>query len=633
MGSSLRVLSIILYCFIATTIGCNSDIKKNNSSNSNQIVEPNETHSYANLTDIHTKHIHLDLDVNFDNNTIYGVARHQMVNLTSTDTAIFDIKNIDIQKVTIGKDKERETDYVIGQNDSILGAPLMVSIDSTVEFINIYYKTTDKTEALDWLSPDLTEGKKHPFLYSQGQTLLTRTWIPIQDNPSNRITYSADVKVPKDFLALMSAENPKVKNATGEYHFEMNQPIPAYLIALTVGNLEYRSLGVNCGVYSEPELIDTCAYEFVDLQKMISAAEKLYGKYRWEQYDVVVLPYSFPFGGMENPRLTFANPTLLAGDRTLVSVIAHELAHSWSGNLVTNASWEDFWLNEGFTVYFENRIMEELYGKEVANILAILEYQELERTLANIDKEDTKLKLNLSKRNPDDGMTDIAYIKGAYFLRTLEEKVGRNKIDHFLKKYFDDHAFGTLTTEEFVNYLNENLLIPNKIDFNTEEWIYQPGIPSNCVKYTSPRLDKIEKIADEVATKGVSSKLKKINREDLTTQEWLTFIRRLPDHTPPKTMKYIDDILSLKNSGNAEIMCEWYALAINSGYTLVRKDMIKFLNKTGRLKYLEPIYGALVNSQYQTDNDLAKQTFSKSRANYHPIAKMSIDQIVNHSVK
>jgi leukotriene-A4 hydrolase len=327
-------------------------------------------------------------------------------------------------------------------------------------------------------------------MYSQGQTVLTRTWIPIQDTPANRITYSADVKVPKEFLAIMSADNPAEKNATGEYHFEMKQPIPAYLIAIAVGNIEYRSLGKNCGVYSEPELIETAANEFVDLQKMITAAEKLYGNYRWEQYDVIVLPYSFPFGGMENPRLTFANP---------VSVIAHELAHSWSGNLVTNASWDDFWLNEGFTVYFENRIMEELYGKEVANILAVIEFQELQRTLKRIDARDTKLKLNLSQRNPDDGMTDIAYIKGAYFLRTLEDVVGRQKFDRFMKKYFDDHAFSTLTTEDFIAYLDKNLLIPNKIKFNTNEWVYKSGIPANCIQIESPRLEKVEKLADDEA--------------------------------------------------------------------------------------------------------------------------------------
>lgn len=582
-------------------------------------------HSYARIDEVRTKHLHLDLDVNFENNTIYAVARHQVIN-NNADTAIFDIKYLDIQKVTLGKDTEIETDYVIGENDLTFGAPLMIPIDSTTEYINIYYKTTDKTEALDWLTPELTEGKKYPFLYSQGQTILTRSWIPIQDTPSNRITYSADVKVPSNFLALMSAENPTSNNDKGEYHFEMKQAIPAYLIALAVGKIEYRKLGENCGVYSEPELIEASAKELEDLPQMISAAESLYGSYRWGQYDVIVLPYSFPFGGMENPRLTFANPTLITGDKSLVTVIAHELAHSWSGNLVTNESWEDFWLNEGFTVYFENRIMEKLYGKDIANILAVIEFQELEKTLKKIDKNDTKLKLNLSKRNPDDGLTDISYIKGAYFLRTLEETVGRTKFDKFLNEYFNFYAFKTATTESFITFLDKHLLKPNNINFNTDEWVYQQGLPENCIKIESKRLDKIGELAKNVVKNPKI--LKKYKREEFITQEWMSFIRQLPQYTEPKTMKTIDEYLSLKDCGNSEIMCEWYNLAIKSGYTLVRKDMEKFISKTGRLKYLEPIYEALATSKYDSDKNLAKSFFKNYKNNYHPVARLAIADIV-----
>jgi aminopeptidase N len=313
--------------------------------------------------------------------------------------------------------------------DSILGQPLLISIKPGTKYINIYYETTEKTEAIDWLAPNLTEGEDLPFMYTQGQAILTRTWIPIQDSPTNRLTYSADVHVPEEMMAIMSASNPTKKAVDGKYHFEMKQPIPCYLIALASGNIEYRSLGNNCGVYAEPKVLGKAANELVDLPRMMRAAEGLYGPYKWDQYDVLVLPYSFPFGGMENPRLTFLSPTVIAGDRSLVSVVAHELAHSWSGNLVTNASWEDFWLNEGFTVYFENRIMEELFGKDVADILALIEFAELQDELKTIAKskypQDAQLKLELRGRNPDDGMTDIAYVKGAFFLKTLEEKVGR----------------------------------------------------------------------------------------------------------------------------------------------------------------------------------------------------------------
>jgi leukotriene-A4 hydrolase len=580
------------------------------------------THSFSNVEQIHTKHLSLELDVNFKNKTLYGVARHEMNNHGS-DTAIFDIKALEIQKVTIGRGEEHETDFIIGKNDELLGQPLFVKIKKDTKFINIYYKTTEKTEALDWLDPKLTAGRKFPFMYSQGEAILTRSWIPIQDVPFNRITYSADVKVPKDLLAVMSAKNPTNLNPDGKYHFEMKQPIPSYLIAIAVGNLRYIKLGKHSGVYSEPELSEKCRYEFVDMPKMIAAAEKIYGKYQWEQYDIILLPYSFPFGGMENPRLTFANPTLLAGDRSLVSVIAHELAHSWSGNLVTNAAWEDFWLNEGFTVYFENRIMEELYGKEVADMLAIIEFQELESEMNDISHsehpEDTQLKLKLESRNPDEGMTSIAYVKGAFFLKTLEQKVGRELFDKFLKNYFKKFSFKTITTEDFIDYLNAELLLPNKIEFNTKEWIYEEGIPDNCVKLSSKRFDIVNKLADRFA-KGedifkTKRKKDKITRDKFNTQEWLTFIRRLPKKMDPAQLKKLDDKLNFKGWGNSEIMTEWYILGINSDYKGIRPQMKRFLYKVGRRKYIAPIYSALIKTP---ENLLwAKKVFLRANVSYH----------------
>lgn len=588
-----------------------------------------DAHTYANLNEIYTKHLHLEFDVNFENQTIYGVARHEMHN-NGVDTAIFDIKELDIQKVTLGKDSETETDYVIGENNEILGQPLMVSIDSSTTYVNIYYKTTDKTEALDWLSPQLTTGKKYPFMYSQGQAILTRSWIPLQDSPSNRITYSADVKVPQELMAIMSASNPTERNEEGKYHFEMKQPIPAYLIAIAVGNLEYAKLGKNSGVFAEPELIKQCKYEFADLPKMITAAENLYGPYKWEQYDVIVLPYSFPFGGMENPRLTFANPTLLAGDRSLVSVIAHELAHSWSGNLVTNSSWDDFWLNEGFTVYFENRIMEELYGKEVADMLAVIEFQELENTLNRFQDspDDTKLKLNLAHRNPDDGMTDIAYVKGAFFLRSIEKAVGRSKFDAFLKSYFEKFAFKTITTEDFLMYLEDDLLAANNVEFNVDEWVYESGLPNNCIQIESERLVKIQQLAQDFANGEDIFKRGKLKRKKYTTQEWQAFIRALPEKLDTLQMVAIDDALQFKSCGNSEIMAEWYVLGIQNGYKGIRNDMSKFLSIVGRRKYLEPIYETLKSSKDPSDLVWAKQVFHKAENNYHYVSRTTIKEIL-----
>jgi aminopeptidase N len=608
-----------------------------------------DNHSYANVRQIRTTHLHLDLDVSFENQTIYGVARHTMKNY-GTDTAIFDIKGLEIQKVTIGKGNEKETDFIIGQwdKDSILGQPLLVTITSKTKHINIYYKTTNKTEALGWLNPELTTGKKHPFVYTQGQAILTRSWIPLQDSPANRITYSAKVKVPEDLMAVMSAENPTKRNDKGVYTFQMRQPIPCYLIALAVGNIAYKKLGANCGVYSEPELLRSSVSEFSDLPQMIEAAEKLYGKYRWKQYDLLVLPYSFPFGGMENPRLTFVNPTVIAGDKSLVSVIAHELAHSWSGNLVTNRSWDDFWLNEGFTVYFENRIMEALYGKEIADILALIEFQELQDELKDIEAsqhpEDTRLKLQLRGRDPDDGLTDIAYVKGAFFLKTLERDAGRERFDKFLNSYFKAFAFKTVSSETFIEYLDKHLLVPQNLTFNTKEWIYKEGIPKNCYHIESPRFNEVQSLADRFAKgenifkrkvkwvkiKGRKKKKKQIiqlTRDKHIAQEWQAFIRRLPNTISADKLRRIDKNLHFRDWTNSEIQYEWYIKGIRAGYTDIRPSMEKFLLKVGRRKYVAPIYKELAKSPENLA--WARDVFEKAQINYHPVTKNTVQELLN----
>jgi len=611
----------------------------------NTKVSSVDAHTYSNIDQIRTKHLHLELDVNFDNKTIYGVARHEMEMLKETDTAIFDINGPEIQKVTIGKKgKEKDADFIIGTHKKFLGKPLSVKIDKNTKYINIYYKTTDNSAALDWLDPSLTAGKEHPYLYTQGQAILTRTWIPSQCTPANRITYSADVTVPSELMAVMSATNATEKSPEGKYHFEMDKPIPAYLIALAVGNLEYKKLGPNCGVYTEPEMIRDVAWEFADLPKMITAAENLYGKYQWGQYDVVVLPYSFPFGGMENPRLTFANPTLIAGDRSAVSVIAHELAHSWSGNLVTNATWDDFWLNEGFTVYFENRIMEELYGKETADILALIEFQELQKEIAAFTEEgqanDTHLKLGLTGRNPDDGMTSVAYVKGAFFLKSLERDCGRRRFDEFLRSYFKDHAFSTLTTEEFKSYLNKKLLKPNNIQFNVDEWLYKPGLPKNCYGIVSPRFEKVQELAKQYARgkdifkqpkkrKG-QKRLPKLTRDTYTPQEWQAFIRQLPESISPERLKNIDEHLHFNTWGNAEVATEWYVLSIKAGYTDIRPNIERFLMKIGRRKFLLPIYTAL--SEEKESKKWALEVYGRARENYHPVSIMTVDELLGYKV-
>ena len=646
----MRYLLLFIYLGLLFS-SCNTRPKyiENQNTSNDTIIDD---HSYANLNTIKTIHLELELDVNFQNKTIYGVARHEMVN-NNASVAIFDTRNLLIQKVTTGnKDHEQEADFVIGEmdKDSILGQPLKVTVDPKTTQVNIYYQTTKGSEALDWLDTLSTSSKTKPFLYTQGQAILTRTWIPLQDSPSNRFTYNAEVRVPKDLLALMSAENPKEKNELGIYNFEMDQPIPSYLISLAVGDIAYHPFDATTGVYAEKELLDACKYEFVDLPKMMKAASYLYGDYQWKQYDLMVLPYSFPFGGMENPRLTFVNPTILAGDRSLVSVIAHELAHSWSGNLVTNNTWDDFWLNEGFTVYFEQRIMEVLYGKETADILAQIEFQEMQEEMKEIlagkHPEDTQLHLNLKGRNPDEGMTTIAYIKGAFFLRTLESKVGREKFDRFLKHYFNVFQFKTVSTATFITEMENNLLLSKKLSFDYDEWIFSNGLPKNSVIINSSRLKRMESLAkrfsagenvfEPVVTyqwqKIKNSKKKKrikivskIKRDDFIVQEWQTFIRGLSDDISIVKLQCLDATFNFSTWGNSEVMAEWFVLNIHRENRIIRPAIEKFISKVGRRKYLLPIYKALASNP--EDKLWAKKVFDNSKAYYHAVSRNSIAKL------
>ncbi len=625
----VKIKTIVALFLLCLVVSCDS------STQDDSIVEVRNVekkavvdhHSFSNFNEVRTTQLHLDLSVDFETRKLVGSAEHTIDNKQQADSIIFDTKDLKITKVLLNNSDEVE--FRMSDEQELLGQALYVPIDLSTESVTVFYETSPESEALMWLNPQQTSGKKKPFLFTQGEAILTRSWIPCQDSPGNRITYSADIKCDSNLLAVMSAVNPQERNEKGTYYFEMDKAIPTYLIALGVGDIEFRALGERTGVYAEPDYIEKSANEFRDVEKMILAAEELYGPYEWGRYDILVMPPSFPFGGMENPKLTFATPTIIAGDRSLVSLIAHELAHSWSGNLVTNATWNDFWLNEGFTVYFENRIMEALYGKERANMLMSIEHQELlaenASILAGAHPEDTRLKLDLQGRNPDDGMTTIAYVKGALMLQSIEEKVGREKFDEFLKRYFTEHQFQTLTTEAFISYLDYFLLEPNKVDFNVSEWVYEKGIPENAIAINSNQFEEIEEFVNgfEEDVNVIDLKLDSL---DWTTQEWMHFIRLLPDTGQVRFMTEIDVVHNLKGCGNAEIMAEWYVKSIKNGYKGVRYEMAEFLIEVGRRKFLEPIYEAL--SKNEDDKNFALKVYEKARANYHSISFNTIDEIL-----
>ncbi len=586
-----------------------------------------DKHSYSRPDDVVTTNLNLKIDVDFIRKHIKGTAYYDITNKTGAKEIVFDTRNLEIKacRDALGN----PLPFRLGADHPVLGQPLTVELGDDTRLVAIQFSTTEGSDALQWLDPVQTAGKEHPFLFTQGQAILTRTWLPCQDSPGIRFTYTATVTVPKDLLPLMSATNPKAKNSKGSYFFEMKQPVPAYLMALTVGDLEFTPIGDRTGVYAEPSMLEASAYEFGDMEKMLVTAEELYGDYRWDRYDVIVLPPSFPFGGMENPRLTFVTPTILAGDRSLTSLIAHELAHSWSGNLVTNATWNDFWLNEGFTVYFERRIMEELYGESYASMLSLLGYQDLENTLEELgpNEDDTHLYLELTGRDPDDGMTDIAYEKGNFFLVNIEQAIGRAKMDDFLEQYFDAHAFKTMTTKQFVDYLNAELIQGDQMladKLKIETWIYGPGIPANLIKPRSNRFEKVNRQVELFVQSTQAGEL--AGTAGWTTHEWLHFLRTLPDHLTTEQMTALDNAFKFTQSRNSEIQAAWFDHVIRHEYEVAYPALEAFLLRVGRRKFLKPIYTAL--SKTEPGLRMALDIYQNARPNYHSVSTGTIDGIL-----
>lgn len=587
-----------------------------------------DPHSYSKPAEAIVKHLKWTASVNFDSKTIDGIASWTIENPGGADSIFLDTKDLNIKKITL--DDNIPAAFHLSEKDPVLGEALAIFIKSDTKTITIAYQTSPEAEALQWLSPQQTAGKTLPFLFTQSQAILARSWIPCQDTPGVRFTYEADVTVPKDLIALMSASNPQEKNTTGTYHFEMKQPIASYLLALASGDLAFKSISDRSGVYAERSLVDTAAWEFADLEKMIAGAEALYGPYQWERYDVLVLPPSFPFGGMENPRLTFATPTILSGDRSLTSLIAHELAHSWSGNLVTNATWNDFWLNEGFTVYFETRIMEKLYGKDYAEMLASLNLQDLHDEITSLNEKghaaDTRLRLSLEGRNPDEGVTSIAYNKGYFFLRSIEEKYGREQFDVFLKDYFSKNAFRSMDTEGFTSYIKD--YYQSKFNITLEDsvfhqWIDTEGLPENVPE---PHSDRFKKVDQLLASWKTEKSLDKSVGVAWSTHEWLHFLKNLPDTLSSDQMKALDNFGNFTASGNAEIIAAWGVISIRNQYDKMMPEIESFLIHTGRRKFLSPLYGELIKTE---EGKLqAREIYKKARPNYHFVATNTFDKLL-----
>lgn len=585
--------------------------------------------SYARYDQVKTSALHMDLKADFTKKTLSGFAELSLDWIDkSARTLDLDTRDLSISKVEAqdAKGAWKVVPYTVDKRDAEKGQAMHVKLSGQPRKVRIHYRTAPTATALQWLSPVQTMSGKRPYMFSQSQNIEARSWVPLQDTPAVRFTYTARIEAPEDLRVVMSADNDPKATGKGGWRFTMPQAIPSYLLAIAIGEIDARTLGPRTGVYAEPKRIEAAAYELADTEKMVAAAESLYGPYRWGRYDMLVLPPSFPIGGMENPRLTFLTPTMIAGDRSLVDLIAHELAHSWSGNLVTNASWKHWWLNEGFTTYVTTRILEKIYGEEVATMNLQLEQEEALTSLAEIPAA----KQALITKDPDTSSqhyTDdaLAYPKGAWFLRTLEQRAGRDVFDPFLRGWFDQHAFQSVTTEQFVSYLRKNLLETHpKVlsEAELEEWLYGPGIPASATRAVSTRLAALNATRDAWLKGDV--KTAQLDTKNWTATEWMKFLNDIDEKAGAARLKELDQAFGLSRTGNNEVAFRFYRASANAGYRDIRPAMEAFLMSVGRQKFVVPLYTALRKNPQ--DKAWAEGVYKKSRERYHPATQKSVDK-------
>lgn len=619
---------VFIAFFCAVLCGCKAEqkpgAKADNVVDARLVVDPN---SYAQIDKVQVEHLRLNLSVDMDSHILKGSADLSLRWLDpKAKELVLDTRALNIISVQGGDGKSwKALGFKLDAADAMYGSALRINMPNAMPRVRIAYATSPEASGLQWLTPEMTASKK-PFMFSQSQAIHARSWVPLQDTPGVRFTYDARITTSPSLMALMSADNDAAAKRDGDYQFSMPQKIPSYLLAIAVGDVVFKPISSRSGVWAEPTVADAAQMEFVDTEKMIQVAEQLYGPYQWGRYDMLILPASFPFGGMENPRLSFITPTVIVGDKSLTSLIAHELAHSWSGNLVTNSSWKDTWLNEGFTSYVESRIVESVYGKEQAEMENVNSQYGLGLELKELATADQVLALPpLIGRDPDEALTDVAYIKGQWFLMDMERRFGREDFDAFLKLWFTTHAFTSTSSDEFERFLVVELLNknPGKISLGeVQEWLHKPGIPSFAKPAQSKRFEAVDQ-QQALWLKGDAPAVE-LPTQNWTTQEWVRFLERMPETLSAEQMQDLDSAFTFTGTPNAEIAQRWYPLTVRSAYLAARPAIETFLVGIGRRKLIMPTYAALASTD--EGRVFAQAVFAKAKPGYHPITIGSVEQ-------
>ena len=583
---------------------------------------PADAFTFANASEVTTRHLALDLTVDFESRTLYGTATHTIENLTGTKTLVLDTFGLDVQSVTL--DGSTPTLWSLGQAKEY-GQPLTIGIQPTTRTVTIQYVTMQDAPGLHWNTAAQSYGRKEPYLYSLNEPIEARSWIPIQDTPSTRMTWEATLRVPSHLLALMSAENnPTAPNGAGIYTFRMSKTMPAYLIALAVGRLEFHAFDERTGVYAEPELMSDAIHELQYVPDMVDTAERIIGPYPFVRYDLLLMPPTFTVGGMEHPMLNFIHPfSVVTGNRPAKpeprSLIAHELAHTWAGDLVTLANWNDVWLNEGITSYLTLRILEEMSGTERVELTYFLD----RNSYTSYASQQVNRVNSIMHRHvewPTNGFGPTGYVKGELFLRTLEDLLGRATLDAFLDRWFERFAYRWVDDQSFLATLAP--FVPAGTDLRLNEWLYEPGLPSNVTAATSSAI--YTRALGRAQSFNGGTKIANLAPATWTDVEIDLFLSLAPAQALRSRMAEVDAALNL--TARQSPPTNWLIHGANAGYAPVLPAIERVLLRGGANGTIMQLYNALRNTA--TNRAFAREVYARARNRYHPAVQDYVDKLL-----